>query len=79
MVTTDHLFLGNRDEEKRFPLTQLICVLGTLPRNFFSLLGAVHILRQPPEGGEGVRQMLTIAYGGGMGLKVPKMCVKDTN
>ena len=24
-------------------------------------LGAVHILRQPPEGGEGVSQMLTIA------------------
>ena len=24
-------------------------------------LGAVHILRQPPEGGEGVRQKLTIA------------------
>ena len=30
-------------------------------------LGAVHILRQPPEGGEGVRQMLTIADGGGRG------------
>ena len=26
-----------------------------------ALLGAVHILRQPPKGGEGVRQMLTIA------------------
>ena len=24
-------------------------------------IGAVHILRQPPEGGEGVSQMLTIA------------------
>ena len=30
------------------------------------LLGAVHILRQPPEGGEGVRQMLTIADEGGV-------------
>ena len=30
-------------------------------------LGAVHILRQPPEGGEGVRQMLTIADEGGRG------------
>ena len=29
--------------------------------------GAVHILRQPPEGGEGVRQMLTIADEGGRG------------
>ena len=28
-------------------------------------LGAVHILRQPPEGGEGVSQMLTIADEGG--------------
>ena len=28
-------------------------------------LGAVHILRQPPEGGEGVWQMLTIADEGG--------------
>ena len=28
-------------------------------------LGAVHILRQPPEGGEGVSQMLTIAGEGG--------------
>ena len=34
-----------------------------------SLLGAVHILRQPPEGGEGVRQMLTIADEGGRGCK----------
>ena len=31
-----------------------------------SILGAVHILRQPPEGGEGVRQMLTIADEGGV-------------
>ena len=28
-------------------------------------LGAVHILRQPTEGGEGVSQMLTIADEGG--------------
>ena len=28
-------------------------------------LGAIHILRQPPEGGEGVIQMLTIADEGG--------------
>ena len=28
-------------------------------------LGAVHILRQPPEGGEGVSQMLTNADEGG--------------
>jgi len=32
-------------------------------------LGAVHILRQPPEGGEGVWQMLTIADEGGRGGK----------
>ena len=32
-------------------------------------LGAVHILRQPPEGGEGVKQMLTIADEGGRGGK----------
>ena len=31
--------------------------------------GAVHILRQPPEGGEGVKQMLTIADEGGGGGK----------
>ena len=31
--------------------------------------GAVHILRQPPEGGEGVWQMLTIADEGGRGGK----------
>ena len=31
-------------------------------------LGAVHILRQPPEGGEGVWQMLTIADEGGRGV-----------
>ena len=31
--------------------------------------GAVHILRQPPEGGEGVWQMLTIADEGGSGGK----------
>ena len=29
-------------------------------------LGAVHILRQPPEGGEGVWQMLTISDEGGI-------------
>ena len=29
-------------------------------------LGAVHILRQPPEGGGGVSQKLTIADGGGI-------------
>ena len=29
------------------------------------LLGAVHILRQPPEGGGGVSQKLTIADKGG--------------
>ena len=32
-------------------------------------LGAVHILRQPPEGGEGVWQMLTIADKGRWGQK----------
>ena len=35
----------------------------------FDLLGAVHILRQPPEGGEGVWQMLTIADEEGRGGK----------
>ena len=33
------------------------------------IYGAVHILRQPPEGGEGVWQMLTIADKGGWGQK----------
>ena len=33
-------------------------------------LGAVHILRQPPEGGAGVRQMLTIADEGGRGVSL---------
>ena len=33
--------------------------------NLGYILGAVHILRQPPEG---VRQMLTIADGGGGGV-----------
>ena len=33
------------------------------------MYGAVHILRQPPEGGEGVWQMLTIADEGGRGGK----------
>ena len=32
-------------------------------------IGAVHILRQPPEGGEGVWQMLTIADKVGWGQK----------
>ena len=32
-------------------------------------LGAVHILLQPPEGGEGVWQMLTIVDEGGRGGK----------
>ena len=32
-------------------------------------LGAVHILRQPPEGGGGVSQKLTIADEGGRGGK----------
>ena len=31
-------------------------------------LGAVHILRQPPEGGGGVSQKLTIADEGSMGV-----------
>ena len=38
-------------------------------RNCQRRLGAVHILRQPPEGGEGVWQMLTIADKGGWGQK----------
>ena len=35
--------------------------------NFNIVLGAVHILRQPPEGGGGVSKMLTIADKGGWG------------
>ena len=35
----------------------------------FHILGAVHILCQPPEGGEGVWQMRTIADEGGRGGK----------
>ena len=37
--------------------------------NEWKLLGAVHIFRQPPEGGGGVSQKLTIADKGGGGLK----------
>ena len=44
-------------------------------------LGAVHILRQPLEGGGGGSQMLTIADEGGVEsdffLKVLKMCVTE--
>ena len=48
-------------------------------------IGAVHILRQRPGGGEGVSQMMTIADEGEksqkkiktIGLRVPKMYVKD--
>ena len=50
-------------------------------------LGAVYILRQPPEGGEGVSQMLTIADEGGrvrekfdkVGLEVLNICLKETS
>ena len=34
------------------------------------MLGAVHILRQPPEGGGGVSQKLTIADKGGCGSEI---------
>ena len=34
-------------------------------------LGAVHILRQPPEGGGGVSQILTIAIADGGGVQEP--------
>ena len=37
---------------------------------FKQLLGAVHILRQPPEGGGGVSQKLTIADKGGCGSEI---------
>ena len=36
----------------------------------YAYLGAVHILRQPPEGGGGVSQKLTIADEGGRGGKL---------
>ena len=39
------------------------------PRGEYFYLGAVHILRQPPEGGGGVSQKLTIADEGGRGGK----------
>ena len=47
------------------PPTRPLCKV----HQFYLLLGAVHILRQPPEGGEGVSQMLTIADEGGRGGK----------
>ena len=37
------------------------------PRGEYFYLGAVHILRQPPEGGGGVSQKLTNADEGGGG------------
>ena len=47
------------------------CIEGVmiLCNKHFVVIGAVHILRQPPEGGEGVWQMLTIADEGGRGGK----------
>ena len=42
---------------------------NTYWRKVIQMQGAVHILRQPPEGGEGVWQMLTIADEGGRGGK----------
>ena len=48
--------------QKLLPYLQLIKIL----RQIADFLGAVHILRQPGEGG-GVRQMLTIADEGGRG------------
>ena len=38
------------------------------PRGEYFYLGAVHILRQPPEGGGGVSQKLTNADEGGRGM-----------
>ena len=46
-------------------LVFLSAVVGLFVADAFSLLGAVHILRQPGEGGGGVWQMLTIADEGG--------------
>ena len=55
----------------RLPLSIILAICQTF---FFckrmrtdALLWAVHILRQPPKGGEGVSQMLTIADEGGRG------------
>ena len=47
------------------------CLESVIPRIpiLLTCVGAVHILRQPPEGGEGVSQMLTIADEGGRGGK----------
>ena len=44
------------------------------PRGEYFYLGAVHILRQPPEGGGGVSQKLTIADEGG--CKSEKFSIK---
>ena len=57
------------------------------PRGEYFYLGAVHILRQPPEGGGGVSQMLTIANKGGCrtenfstkGIRVNKKVDKEGN
>ena len=51
---------------KTFPWGRLACSYGL---SEYAGLGAVHILRQPPEGGEGVEQMLTIADEGGWGQR----------
>ena len=62
----------------------MICPnLGLNAHSLGFLLGAVHILRQPPDKGKRGGQMLTIVDKGGkvreiideMCLKVPKMCV----
>ena len=51
--------------------TKTFFTTGKEDKSSFAVLalGAVHILRQPPEGGEGVRQKLTIADEGGRGGK----------
>ena len=56
--------------------TKTFFTTGKEDKSSFAVLalGAVHILRQPPEGGEGVRQKLTIADEGGGGVgKPPKL------
>ena len=59
--------LGGTQVDENY-LTRLAGQVGSI---FILYLGAVHILRQPPEGGEGapeVRQMLTKGGGGHYGL-----------
>ena len=74
---TNHLpgFHGVHELKETQPLDENQSEICIFALTYMS--GAVHILRQPPEGGEGVRQMLTIADEGGRGGKPNAEPAKD--